>query len=190
VWFAAGSDDGLVHVTQDNGVSWQNWLTPATLPEWLQINRYWGKRPFDPAGGLFSQQLDIKTGGLWALFVFKTKDYGKTGLKISCRNSKLEHFTRVVRLILRRRYAVCGRDCPNVLLQKMMVRSWHFASAQLTIVSITDLAIKDNNLIAAYPRCAFWITWWFNGSSSGRAWDQWETFAFISKPHVPTVWME
>ncbi|HLN79741.1 MAG TPA: glycosyl hydrolase, partial [Thermoanaerobaculia bacterium] len=35
IW--AGTDDGLVHVTRDNGKTWQN-VTPAAMPEWIQVN--------------------------------------------------------------------------------------------------------------------------------------------------------
>ena len=35
IW--AGSDDGLVHVTRDDGKTWQN-VTPKGMPEWIQIN--------------------------------------------------------------------------------------------------------------------------------------------------------
>ena len=35
--FWAGSDDGLVHISQDNGANWRN-ITPAELPEWSMIS--------------------------------------------------------------------------------------------------------------------------------------------------------
>ena len=35
IW--TGSDDGLVHVTQDGGKNWEN-ITPSNLPEWAMIN--------------------------------------------------------------------------------------------------------------------------------------------------------
>src|SRR4029078_7595100 len=33
----AGSDDGLIHVSRDNGKNWQN-VTPKGMPEWSQVN--------------------------------------------------------------------------------------------------------------------------------------------------------
>jgi photosystem II stability/assembly factor-like uncharacterized protein len=35
IW--AGTDDGLVHITRDNGVNWTN-VTPQGIPEWIQLN--------------------------------------------------------------------------------------------------------------------------------------------------------
>ena len=37
VFFWAGSDDGLVHVSRNGGDSWQN-VTPPDLPEWALIS--------------------------------------------------------------------------------------------------------------------------------------------------------
>ncbi len=45
--FWAGSDDGLVHISRDNGASWQN-VTPPDLPEWSYI-RTVEPSPFDAA---------------------------------------------------------------------------------------------------------------------------------------------
>jgi hypothetical protein len=35
IW--AGSDDGLVHVTRDNGKTWKN-VTPPNIPEWSRVS--------------------------------------------------------------------------------------------------------------------------------------------------------
>ena len=42
-----GSDDGLIHLTRDGGVNWEN-ITPAQMPKWLMINSI-EPSPFDPA---------------------------------------------------------------------------------------------------------------------------------------------
>ena len=46
----AGSDDGLVHVSRDDGQTWQN-VTPPDLPEWSLIATI-EPSPHDPAHGL------------------------------------------------------------------------------------------------------------------------------------------
>jgi hypothetical protein len=43
----AGSDDGLIHVSRDNGKSWEN-VTPTELPEWALISLI-DPSPYDPA---------------------------------------------------------------------------------------------------------------------------------------------
>ncbi len=43
----AGSDDGLVHVSRDNGKSWTD-VTPRTMPEWGSVNIV-EPSPHDPA---------------------------------------------------------------------------------------------------------------------------------------------
>ena len=43
IW--VGSDDGLIHVTTDDGKNWQN-VTPKDMPEWIRINCI-AASPFD-----------------------------------------------------------------------------------------------------------------------------------------------
>jgi photosystem II stability/assembly factor-like uncharacterized protein len=150
IW--AGSDDGLVHVTQDNGVSWQN-VTPATLPEWLQINSIEAS-PFNPAEAYFAAT-GYKTGD-YEPYLFKTKDYGKTWTKIVS-GIEAEHFTRVVRADPEKRGMLYAGTETAMYYSKDDGGSWHSLQLNLPIVSITDLAIKDNNLIAATQGRAFWI---------------------------------
>ena len=80
IW--AGSDDGLVHVTTDNGETWQN-VTPGDMPEWLQINSIEAS-PFDPSEAYFAAT-GYKMGN-YEPYLYKTKDYGKTWTKNHFRN--------------------------------------------------------------------------------------------------------
>lgn len=148
----AGSDDGLVHVTQDNGVSWQN-VTPANMPEWLQINSIEAS-PYDPAEAYFAAT-GYKSGD-FAPYLYKTKDYGKTWTKIVSGIDE-EHFTRVVRADPEKKGMLYAGTETAMYYSKDDGASWHSLQLNLPTVSITDLAIKDNNLIAATQGRAFWI---------------------------------
>ena len=90
IW--AGSDDGLLHITRDNGDSWQN-VTPAGMPEWMMINSV----EIDPfnEGGLYIAGTRYKSGD-YAPYLYKTEDYGSTWKKITS-GIPSEHFTRVLR---------------------------------------------------------------------------------------------
>lgn len=148
----AGSDDGLVHVTQDNGVSWQN-VTPANMPEWIQINSIEAS-PYDPAEAYFAAT-GYKSGD-FAPYLYKTKDYGKTWTKIVSGIDE-EHFTRVVRADPEKKGMLYAGTETAMYYSKDDGASWHSLQLNLPTVSITDLAIKDNNLIAATQGRAFWI---------------------------------
>lgn len=148
----AGSDDGLVHVTQDNGESWQN-VTPTNLPEWLQINSIEAS-PYDPAEAYFAAT-GYKSGD-FAPYLYKTKDYGKTWTKI-VGGIEEEHFTRVVRADPEKKGMLYAGTETAMYYSKDDGASWHSLQLNLPTVSITDLTIKDNNLIAATQGRAFWI---------------------------------
>ncbi|MFC3881940.1 WD40/YVTN/BNR-like repeat-containing protein [Algoriphagus namhaensis] len=150
IW--AGSDDGLVHVTQDNGVSWQN-VTPTDMPEWLQINSIEAS-PFD-AGEAYFAATGYKFGN-FEPYLYKTKDYGKTWTKITS-GIDSEHFTRVIRADPAMKGMLYAGTETAMYYSKDDGASWHSLQLNLPTVPITDLAVKDNNLIAATQGRSFWI---------------------------------
>ena len=150
IW--SGSDDGLVHVTQNNGVSWEN-VTPSEMPEWLQINSIEAS-PFDPAEAYFAAT-GYKSGN-FEPYLYKTQDYGKTWTKITT-GIDAEHFTRVVRADPVKRGMLYAGTETGMYYSKNDGASWHSLQLNLPIVPITDLTIKENNLIAATQGRSFWI---------------------------------
>ena len=90
IW--AGTDDGLVHVTRDDGKTWQN-VTPKGMPEWIQINAI-DASPHDKGTAYVAATMykldDFRP------YLYKTTDYGKTWTKI-VNGIPDGAFTRVVR---------------------------------------------------------------------------------------------
>ncbi len=150
IW--AGSDDGLVHVTTDNGETWNN-VTPADLPEWLQINSIEAS-PFDPAEAYFAAT-GYKMGN-YEPYLYKTSDYGKSWTKIT-NGIDSEHFTRVIRTDPEMRGMLYAGTETAMYYSKDDGANWHSLQLNLPTVPITDLAVKDNNLIAATQGRSFWI---------------------------------
>jgi photosystem II stability/assembly factor-like uncharacterized protein len=148
----AGSDDGLVHVSKDNGKTWEN-VTPKELPEWTQVNSMEG-HPFE-AGGLYFAATAYKNGD-FAPYLFKTTDYGKTWTKI-VRGIDAQHFTRVVRADPVKRGILYAGTETGMYISFNDGADWKPFQLNLPIVPITDLAIKQNNLIAATQGRSFWI---------------------------------
>ncbi|EMS31112.1 Glycosyl hydrolase [Mariniradius saccharolyticus AK6] len=148
----AGSDDGLVHVSKDNGKTWEN-VTPKDLPEWTQVNSMEG-HPFE-AGGLYFAATAYKNGD-FAPYLFKTTDYGKTWTKI-VRGIDAQHFTRVVRADPVKRGILYAGTETGMYISFNDGADWKPFQLNLPIVPITDLAIKQNNLIAATQGRSFWI---------------------------------
>ncbi|MAZ72052.1 MAG: glycosyl hydrolase [Flavobacteriaceae bacterium] len=147
-----GSDDGLVHVSQDGGKNWEN-VTPKGMPEWMMINSV-EPSVFD-AGTCYIAGTKYKTGD-FAPYLYKTSDYGKTWKKIT-NGIGSEHFTRVVREDPKRKGLLYAGTETGMYISYDDGANWKPFQLNLPIVPITDLALKDNNLIVATQGRSLWI---------------------------------
>ena len=147
-----GSDDGLVHVSQDGGANWQN-ITPEGLPGWTMINSI-EPSPFD-AGAAYVAATSYKNGD-YKPYLFKTSDYGKTWQKIT-NGIKSNHFTRVLRADPDRRGLLYAGTESGMYISFDDGASWKSFQLNLPTVPITDLALKDKNLIAATQGRSLWL---------------------------------
>jgi hypothetical protein len=149
IW--VGSDDGLVHLTRDNGATWRN-VTPRGLAESL-INAI----EVSPHGrgtayiATTRYKLNDHAPGL-----YKTTDYGATWTKID-RGIAAEAFTRVVREDDVRRDLLFAGTERGLFISWNGGRDWAPFQLNLPMVPITDLRIHRGDLIAATSGRAFWI---------------------------------
>ncbi len=149
IW--TGSDDGLVHITRDNGASWQN-VTPAGLQECL-INAI-EVSPHDKATAYIATtryKFNDHTPGL-----YKTTDYGKTWKKID-KGIPANAFTRVVREDDQRKDLLFAGTELGVFVSYDGGANWAAFQLNLPITPITDLRIHQGDLIAATSGRSFWI---------------------------------
>ena len=148
----AGSDDGLLHITKDGGKNWEK-VTPVGLPEWTMFNSI----EFDPfvKGGAYVAATSYKSGD-YRPYLYKTKDYGKTWTKI-VDGIDPSHFTRVVRADPKRAGLLYAGTEFGMYISFDDGTSWKPFQLNLPIVPITDLTIKNNNLIAATQGRSFWL---------------------------------
>lgn len=149
IW--TGSDDGLVHVTRDGGKNWTN-VTPPDLPKWTMINSLEPDPHND--GGCYLACTGYKQGD-FAPCLFKTKDYGKTWVKI-VNGIDNEHFTRVIRVDPVKQGILYAGTEQGMYISFNDGNAWQKFQQNLPIVPITDLTIKENHLIAATQGRAFW----------------------------------
>jgi len=148
----AASDDGLVHISTDAGSNWQN-VTPPDAPEWLM----WNSVEIDPfvKGGAYLAGTLYKEGN-YQPYLYKTKDYGKTWTKI-VNGIPNDHFTRVVRADPDRKGLLYAGTESGMYISFDDGASWKPFQLNLPIVPITDLTLKNKNLIAATQGRSFWI---------------------------------
>ncbi|MBS1558072.1 MAG: glycosyl hydrolase [Bacteroidetes bacterium] len=148
----AGSDDGLLHLTKDGGKNWEK-VTPAGMPEWMMFNSI----EFDPfvKGGAYVAGTRYKLGD-YQPYLYRTKDYGKTWTKITD-GIDPSHFTRVVRADPKRQGLLYAGTEFGMYVSFDDGANWKPFQLNLPIVPITDLTIKNDNLIAATQGRSFWL---------------------------------
>lgn len=150
IW--AASDDGLVHVTRDGGKNWTN-VTPPNAPKYLMYNSV-EPDPF-VKGGVYLAGTLYK-GGDFQPYLYKSKDYGQTWTKI-VGGIPNDHFTRVLRADPDRQGLLYAGTEFGMFVSFDDGTSWGPLQLNLPIVPITDLAIKNKNLIAATQGRSVWM---------------------------------
>ena len=150
IW--TGSDDGLIHITKDGGTTWED-VTPKGMPEWMMINSI-EPSVFD-AGTCYVAGTKYKTGD-FAPYLYKTNDFGKTWRKITDGISE-EHFTRVLREDPNKKGILYAGTETGMYVSFDDGSNWNTFQLNLPIVPITDLAVKDNNLIVATQGRSLWM---------------------------------
>ncbi len=147
-----GSDDGLVHVTRNGGETWDN-VTPKNMPEWTMINSI-EPSAFDE-GTCYVAGTRYKWGDFQP-YLYKTTDYGKSWTKIT-NGINEEHFTRVLREDPKQKGLLYAGTETGMYISFNDGKNWNPFQLNLPIVPITDLTIKDNNLIVATQGRSLWI---------------------------------
>ena len=150
--FWAGSDDGLVHISRDGGANWQN-ITPPDLEEWTRVDMI-EVSPHDPATAYLSgtrYKFDDNHP-----FLFKTTDYGATWQSITG-NLPQDDFTRCIREDTERQGLLYVGTETGIYVSFNDGETWHSMRGNLPVVPVYDLAIKDDDLVAATHGRSFWI---------------------------------
>jgi len=150
IW--AGSDDGLVQVTRDNGRTWKN-VTPPNIPEWSRISMI--EASHFSAGTAYVASNHYQMDDLKP-YIYRTTDYGATW-KLIVNGIPNEEFTRVVREDPERRGLLYAGTEKGVWVSFNDGDNWQTLRRNLPIVPIHDLALKEGDLIAATHGRSFWI---------------------------------
>lgn len=150
IW--TGSDDGLVHISRDGGKNWSN-VTPVKMPEWMMFNSI----EIDPfvKGGAYFVGTKYKSGD-YNPYIYKTENYGKSW-KLIVNGIPNDYFTRTMRADPNRKGLLYAGTEKGMFISFDDGENWEKFQLNLPQVPITDLTIKDNNLIAATQGRAFWI---------------------------------
>lgn len=147
-----GSDDGLIHVSKDGGKNWEN-VTPQEAGKQMMWNCI-ETDPFKKGTAYFvgtKYKMDDYTP-----YIFKTEDYGKTWKKITAGIDPM-HFTRALRADHKRPGLLYAGTEFGMYISFDDGANWKKFQLNLPETPITDLTIKENDLIVATQGRAFWI---------------------------------
>jgi len=161
IW--AGSDDGLVHLTRDDGESWQE-VTPPDMPEQATVNAI-EVSPHDPGTAYvaaYNYRLDDFTPYAW-----RTEDYGESWTRIAdgTRGIPADHATRVVRedpdreglLYAGTEFGLYVSLDDGGSWQPLRMKQGPDDDGALPVTPITDLKLHRKNLVAGTQGRSFWV---------------------------------
>jgi len=150
IW--VGSDDGLIHVTRDGGENWEE-VTPPMSPERNMMNCIDVHPTID--GGAYVAATCYKFGD-YTPSPYKTTDYGKSWELITT-GIDPNHYTRAIRADPEREGLLYAGTEWGMYVSFDDGDNWRPFQLNLPIVSIRDLHVRDNSLIAATHGRSFWM---------------------------------
>ena len=150
----AGSDDGLVHVSRDNGSTWSD-VTPRSMPEWGTVNTI-EVSPHAPGRALVAVQRYREDD--FTPYVFKTNDYGENWDEIAKDNGiPNRHFVRVVREDPVRPGLLYAGTEYGLYVSFDDGNHWQELQQNLPVSPITDMRVQRGDLVVATQGRSFWI---------------------------------
>jgi len=150
--FWAGTDDGLVYISDNSGKTWND-ITPPDLPEWTTISMIEPSK-FDP-GTAYLTGIRYKLDD-YSPYLYKTENYGKNWKKLNT-DFFSDEFVRVIREDNKRQNLLYIGTEFNVFFSLNDGDSWQILGEGLPVSPIHDLVIKDEDIIVATHGRSFWV---------------------------------
>jgi photosystem II stability/assembly factor-like uncharacterized protein len=150
----AGSDDGLVHISRDNGKSWQN-ITPAGMPEGcvnvIDLSAH------DP--GRAHIAVYRYRQGDFAPYIYQTSDYGKSWKRIADGKNGIPagHFARAIAEDPVRRGLLFAGTEYGLYVSFDDGANWQSFQLNLPVTPVTNLLFYRDDLIMTTQGRGFWI---------------------------------
>ncbi len=150
-----GTDDGRVHLSRDAGAHWEE-ITPGKMPEWGQVNMI-ELSAHGPGRALLAvtrYKLDD-----FKPYIFRTDDYGRSWTLLTDGKNGIpaDHFVRVVREDPVRRGLLYAGTEFGLYVSFDDGRHWQTLQLNLPVTPVTDMVVKDDDLVVATQGRAFWI---------------------------------
>lgn len=151
----AGSDDGLIHLSRNNGETWTN-VTPENMPVRGTVNTIDVSRKFSGRAVVAVQRY---REGDFTPYVFLTNNYGQDWELLTNGKNGIpaDHFVRVVREDPERKGLFYAGTEYGMYVSFNNGRNWQPLQQNLPVTPVTDLKVHRNDLVLATQGRAFWI---------------------------------
>ena len=146
-----GSDDGLIHVTRDDGETWED-VTPGNL-RGAMVNAI-DVSPHEP-GTAYVAVAGYKMND-FRPYIFKLTDYGQRSKRLD-KDLPDDNFIRVVREDPERKGLLYAGGEGGMYVSFDDGAHWQTLDVNLPPVPITDLMVRQHDLVAATQGRGFWV---------------------------------
>lgn len=150
IW--AASDDGVVHVTRDDGKSWTN-ITPKKLPDFVKFTTI-EESPHRAGTAYLTGHRNLLDDP--APYVFRTRDYGKSWTRIATGLPADEIVRSIREDTVRPGLLFLGTE-RGVWVSFDDGAHWEKLQRNLPAVQVSDLGIAGDDLVIATHGRSFWV---------------------------------
>ena len=150
IW--AGTDDGQIQLTQDEGKNWEN-VTPKELTPWSKVTHTEASH-YDAAAAYAA--VDRHRLEDYQPYLYRTRDFGKSWQRI---NNGIPDgsFLNCVREDPRRKGLLYACTEKGVYVSFDDGDDWQSLQLNLPMTSVRDLVVHDDDLVIATFGRSFWI---------------------------------
>jgi photosystem II stability/assembly factor-like uncharacterized protein len=150
IW--AGTDDGLIHITQDEGKTWSD-VTPPDLTPWSKVTHI--EASHSDAGAAYAA-VDRHRLEDYRAYLYRTRDFGKTWQDVST-GIPDGSFLNCVREDPVRKGLLYACTEKGVYISFNDGDSWQPLQLNLPVTSVRDLVVHDDDLVIATFGRSFWV---------------------------------
>lgn len=149
-----GSDDGLVHVSQDGGATWTNVTKNITgLPEFATIKTI---EPSRTDAGTVYVVAEAHRLSDFKPYLWKTTDFGKTWKSLSAKLPQ-DQYLHVVREDPKKRGLLYVGTELGLQMSADDGASWQALTMNFPPVAVHDMVVKNNDLVIGTHGRSFWV---------------------------------
>jgi photosystem II stability/assembly factor-like uncharacterized protein len=150
IW--AGTDDGLIQVTQDEGKTWEN-VTPPQLTPWSKVTHI--EASHSDAGTAYAA-VDRHRLDDYQPYLYRTRDFGKSWQRVTS-GIPDGSFLNCVREDPARKGLLYACTEKGVYVSFDDGDDWQPVQLNLPVTSVRDLVVHENDLVIATFGRSFWI---------------------------------